>query len=389
MNVPLEYLDGYRAAQAIDRPLADLYIAHTTIGDPLADAAIAACADMPAQQQSEWLRLGVEGGPGAIADAPQALREFVNALEAAPEWFDPRDTLAGCRVFHGNSDMFLGAFVGAVLIEGFSTLISKSFGITGRLVDQGVNRLKQNNLHLAEIFMPGGLEPHGDGWRLSLRVRVMHARLRHMLSRSPEWETEAWGTPLSAAHIAFATAAFSGLLIERVRALGVRITPEQEASIMTIWRYSGHLMGVPPALAASTREQALRIVDIGRRCEPPPGMESIVLANGLINSAPIVAGITDPKTRRKLVRLIYRVSRGLIGDTLADQLKFPAGSFGALAVFRMRNRFDRLLRQVVPGWERQARAGRFAQMLDLSYHDGAATSFRMPQHLHAEKDRAL
>lgn len=33
--------------------------------------------------------------------------------------------------------MFVGAFVAAVLIEGFSTLISQSFSITGRIVDQG------------------------------------------------------------------------------------------------------------------------------------------------------------------------------------------------------------------------------------------------------------
>ena len=53
--------------------------------------------------------------------------------------------------------MFIGAFVGAVLIEGFATLISKSFAITGRVLDQGVRRLQQNNAHLLEIFLPQGM----------------------------------------------------------------------------------------------------------------------------------------------------------------------------------------------------------------------------------------
>src|SRR5690606_26484721 len=144
-----------------------------------------------------------------------------------------------------HSEMFIGAFVGAVLIEGFSTLISQSFCITGRLVDQGVTRLKQNNRHVIEIFLPGGLERGGDGWKLSVRVRLMHARVRRLLSRSPDWDRAAWGAPLSAAHIGFATACFSGLLLTRARMLGVELNDEERDSFMMIWRYSGLLMGVP------------------------------------------------------------------------------------------------------------------------------------------------
>lgn len=73
----------------------------------------------------------------------------------------PALTRAGCRAFHGHSEMFIGAFVRVALIEGFSTLISKSFSITGRLVDQGTGRLKQNNRHLSGIVIPGGLERRG------------------------------------------------------------------------------------------------------------------------------------------------------------------------------------------------------------------------------------
>ena len=91
-------------------------------------------------------------------------------------------------MFHRNSQLVLGAFVGGVLVEGFSTNIGKSFYITGRLRDQGVRRLKQNNRHMVEIFMPGGLERDGDGWKLSVRIRLVHAQVRHLLNNSSEWE---------------------------------------------------------------------------------------------------------------------------------------------------------------------------------------------------------
>ena len=51
--------------------------------------------------------------------------------------------------------MVLVGFVAGVLIEGFTTNIAKSFFITGRVRDQGIRRLKQNNRHMMDIFLPG------------------------------------------------------------------------------------------------------------------------------------------------------------------------------------------------------------------------------------------
>ncbi len=137
-----------------------------------------------------------------IGDAPQAVREFIDEVNVVPEWYDSAATIPGIRGFHANSDLILQAFIGGVLVEGFTTNISKSFVITGRLREQGVRRLRQNNRHVVEIFLPDGLHRNGDGWKLAVRIRLVHAQVRRLLSRSDDWEMEAWGTPLSAAHLA-------------------------------------------------------------------------------------------------------------------------------------------------------------------------------------------
>ena len=64
-----------------------------------------------------------------------------------------------------------------------------------------MRRLKQNNRHMLEIFMPGGMERHADGWTHSLRVRLVHARLRHLLAKSDDWDIDELGLPLSSAHL--------------------------------------------------------------------------------------------------------------------------------------------------------------------------------------------
>jgi len=384
--IPSAYLSGMGAARQIDPELAELYLTHTQIGDPKADAVIAGFRGVPFRTQMDWFRRGVSEGPEAIPDAPEALREFIRSVEAPPVWFDAARALPGCRVFYGNVETFMAAFAGGVLIQGFSTLISRSFAITGRLIDAGERRLKQNNRHLAEIFLPGGLDTYNDGWKASLRIRLMHASLRSMLQRSPEWDQDAWGMPLSAAHIAFGAAAFSGGLVMAAGKLGLQLTEEERESFMMIWRYSAHLMGVPEALQVATVEEAEALIEVGRAIEPEPDFESIILTNSLINSAPIVAGITHPGMRRRLVRKIYRVSRELIGQPLADQLRFPPerGHLD-LALFRLKCRLDRIARRWVPSLDQMRRSGQFSLLMTVSSKD--EISFRMPGHLHAEKDR--
>ncbi|MGC1479536.1 MAG: oxygenase MpaB family protein [Chthoniobacterales bacterium] len=384
---PLEYRAGRERGERIDAELAGRYLAHTRIGDPAADAVIEAARDVPREVGQRWFQAGIEGGAAAIPDAPEVVRNFFSEIDVVPDWFDLNAVRPGCRAFHRHSEMFVGAFVGAVLIEGFSTLISKSFSITGRLVDQGTNRLKQNNRHLLEIFMPGGLDRHSDGWKLSVRIRLVHARVRWLLKRAPDWDEAAWGVPLSSAHIAFATAAFSGLLLKRAEMLGVRLSAEERESFILVWRYAGRLMGVSDELLFDSERSALKLHAVGAACEPPPGLDSILLANGLINSAPIVAGITDPVARRKLTAKIYRISRALIGNEMADALNYPPTStLGVLSLLQWRNRLDAVAQKVVPGMAHRRRAGQFQQMLDVSHYESLGIGYRLPERVYAETE---
>ena len=220
-------------------------------------------------------------------------------------------------MFYRNSQIVLAAFVAGVLIEGFTTNIAKSFFITGRVRDQGVRRLGQNNRHMMEIFLPGGMYRHGDGWKLSLRIRIVHARLRRLLNNSEDWDKEAWGEPISAAHLGYAISAFSARLLKHMKTLGATYNKEEYNSFMAVWRYSGHIMGIPQTILFQDADKALRLWKIALLCEPDSPTESIVMAHSLINSAPLIAGATEPEARRSLARYVYRLSRGLIGREFA------------------------------------------------------------------------
>ena len=214
------------------------------MADELAETLVA----VDGRERNRLLQAGMEGQDDALRDAPAIVRKFFDEASTPPDWVDLSGFRPGFRLFHRNSNLALGAMVGGTLVEGFSTNISKSFFITGRVRDQGVRRLRQNNRHMVEIFIPGGLERTGDGWKLSVRIRVVHAMVRRLLNDSDEWDAEAWGVPISAAHVGFAITAFSARLLKHLRDLGAKFDDEERASFMQVWRYSGYLMGIPESI---------------------------------------------------------------------------------------------------------------------------------------------
>lgn len=389
IEVPTDYMPGYKEARTLDPQRADNYIAHTTIGDPAADALMELLSELPREESSKFLRLVMSSEDvDDQDDTPPLVREFRESIRTPPDWVNPEAFEPGIRMFHRNANLVLGGMIGGVLVEGFSTNIAKSFFITGRLRDQGVRRLKQNNRHMVEIFMPGGLAMDGDGWKLSVRIRLVHAQVRRLLNTSDDWDYNAWGVPISSAHVGFAIAAFSARLLKHIKSLGAIYNDEERKSFMDVWRYTGHLMGIPKTILFRDEAEALEVFKIGLTCEPSPSVESIVMANALINSAPLVAGIAEPKERRNLSKYVFGLSRALIGDPLANELMYPSSlTLGVLAWFRMQVLYQRTMGRFFPGIARTKNFDNFTSLLNVSLYDEAGIDYRLPDHVYSEQSK--
>ena len=384
MKVPSDYVAGYEKARAIDPELADNYVAHTTLGDPVADALMEDLSTIGQRETGRLIQAAMNQDDSGLRDAPQSLLDFFESCNTVPDWIDFDAFIPGIRMFHRNSRLVLGAMVGGTLVEGFSTNISKSFFITGRLRDQGVRRLRQNNRHMVEIFLPGGLEREGDGWKLSVRIRLIHAIVRRLLNGSDDWDHEAWGTPISSAHVGYAITAFSARLLKHLKSLGAEFNDNERASFMQVWRYSGHLMGIPESILYEDEAQALRIFEVGGICEPPIDFESISLAHSLIQSAPLIAGISDPVGRRKLANYVFRVSRALIEPPLANRLRYPRyPTAGVLWWFRTQERYNHLMSKLFKS--RVRNNNKLTALFDVSIFDEEGITYNMPDHAHAEE----
>ena len=387
VRIPSAYADSYERARRADPETAENYLRHAFIGDPVMDAVIDDLACLPRAKASQFIRAGMDQEAEALRSAPQSLRDFfVDSPPPDPPWLDHDAFTPGIRAFHTNVPSIFAAFVTGTLIDGFSTLIAKSFVQTGRVFDSGVRRLRQNNRHQVEIFFPGGLRREGDGWKLSVRIRLVHAQVRRLLRESGEWDEDEFGTPLSAAHLGFAIACFSARTAHHALSLGATFSREEQESFCAVWRYAGHLMGIPDTILFADRSAALHLHKIGAICEPPPTEDSIIMANALINSAPAVAGITDEDERKALVYdRIYPISRALLGEERADELRFPKSrrlrSLGILYQFRLDLFHNRMMQKFL----RKKRGESMSTVFSASLYDESGLTYEMPDHAYAER----
>ena len=387
--IPADYVASYERAKAVDPERARNYIDHTMVADPVCDEMVARLDAVPQRDADRFIRAAIENPDDpALRDAPAAVHTFIEELETVPGWVDYGDFAGGIRAFHRDSSACLAAMLGGVLVEGFSTSIAKSFFITGRLRDQGVRRLRQNNRHMIEILLPGGLETRGDGWRLSVRIRLVHAKVRQLLNDSDEWDTAAAGVPISAAQVGYALTSFSARMLQHMKSLGASYDVAERDGFMAVWRYSGYLMGIPETILYRDYDDALELFRVGGLCEPDPGVECVVLANSLVNSAPVVAGITDPAARRKLARYVFMVSRAMIGDPMADSLQYPPShTLGVLRWFRFQRRYQQFLTKRLPRLSRESSFTAFNTLLEVSALQELDIDYKLPDHVHSEESR--
>ena len=139
-------------------------------------------------------------------------------------------------------------------------------------------------------------------------------------------------------------------------------------------------IGVPMVLAT------LFYFNVGIMCEPDSPIESVVMAHSLVNSAPLIAGITEPDARRHLARYVYRISRGLIGKETADSLMYPQlSSFGVVEWFRIQQRYGPILGKLLPGRREDSNFARFTSLLDTSLFDEEGIHYSLPEYVYAEE----
>jgi hypothetical protein len=198
-------------------------------------------------------RRGAEPPP-----VPPALARFLAAVEDTPDWVDhdlvERGGRALRRMGRTLDDVLLAlSLIGGYRFGGPADLLVATGGLTGTTA---MRRLGETEEWARALVAPGGLRRDGEGWRLTVHVRAMHALVNRRFETNGRWDVARWGLPVNRSDQAATLGLFSSTGLLGARALGWVVTPAESRAVMHLWRYVGWLLGVDEDwLFATEREQ--------------------------------------------------------------------------------------------------------------------------------------
>ncbi|TIC88672.1 DUF2236 domain-containing protein [Nocardioides sp. GY 10113] len=322
-------------------------------GDAAADAFVADFPRLGHGRAMRMLRTACREGIDAVADAPESLRALFAELDAVPEWFDLAAIEAATRHtsrYSRASGIALGA---ASLVSGYAnSAASRPLEMTGRYIENAGARTVEVGAWLKSVSDPGGLARYGEGFELTVRVRIIHALVRASLADRPDWDTAAWGVPICQAYLAYTLVEFTLIPIRAMGLIGAPYRPEEQAGAYARWRYIGHLLGIEEALLPrdAAEQQRLEEIYLLTRPEVDDYCRSLVASINREFLVPEIEGVLPRFLHPRAPEVVHALERIFLGAEIADDLAIPPTRLvgAVLAGGRVLSGVNRL-RDRVPG----------------------------------------
>ena len=151
---------------------------------------------------------------------------------------------------------------------------------TGYLEERTNLRLFQTSQMVIDVMSPEGLGPTGMGRVTAMKVRLIHAAIRHLLlsdTKNP-WPDE-WGVPLNQEDLAGTLMTFTHLIRDGLDKLGIGIWPP---GYLNCWQVVGRMLGIVEELIPKTPDEAAELCATIQRRQVDPSPEGRALTKALL-----------------------------------------------------------------------------------------------------------
>lgn len=292
-------------------------------------------------------RAALADGVDTIADSPAVLKELFARLEQRPDWVEDRlleqGAAAARRVGPDGFDIL--AF-GSLLGGYRSGAALQPLVRTGRIGTETLKRVGETGQWWLAVTSPGGMQRGGEGWKLSVHVRVMHAFVNYQLEREDDWDWAFRGVPINQYDRAGTIGSFSTSYVLQARTLGIRIPRDDAAAMMHLWSYVGWLMGVDEQWLPRTERTGRRVLGNLIAGLSGPEESSRELGAGLIGMHDHAPGVSRFRRRYERERSLSIATFLNLGYGMRDvgqpmrppwypMLRIPANLFWSHGVGRL------------------------------------------------------
>ncbi len=315
------------AARAEWGTMADHCASFYNLGDPVADAFV---AEFSGARQGHGLRLlgrALDRGIHALDDPPAVLVDLLEDVDRVPAWVDFDEQDRGARAYQRTGPGAMIVLSAWALMNGYHCGPAvKPLVMTGQLEKMAPRRLVETGRFVIETVQQGALRRSGQGFKLAVRVRIMHALVRKMLLDSGRWNVPEWGVPINQADMVGTILEFSLLMIRGTEMMGYRFSDAEKEGIIQLWRYSGLIGGVHPDLLQylDSWGHAAEFGDMLHAIQAGPDQDSVSLAQALRQ---VPRQNARNQAEALFAEVVVRYHDGLTwvfnGDDMARDLQIP------------------------------------------------------------------
>lgn len=308
-----------------DDAMLDQYRAAHFKGDPAADALVDWMQQSGMRASMALFEQALDHGIDSVAHPPEPLRRFFDEVDLVPTWLSRRTLRRACGVAERAALGHSYVLFSVSLLAGYvSSGITKTLVATGELERMAPRRIAETSKFVDDVYQSQTLERLGDGFKSTIRVRIMHAFVRRKLLRSG-WDVERWGVPINQADMAGTVLSFSISYLTGLRMLGFVITRRERHALIHLWRYVGRLLGVDDALLAATESESKRLLWLSAATQEGPDQDGVALGRALLTVPSAYAG--TERAGQLLAAFDTQFSAGLtrffLGKDVADRMGLP------------------------------------------------------------------
>lgn len=287
--------------------------------DPIADALFTSGHSV--REIMPNLREALQAGNATENTFPE-VAALVDDMKLALEGLDAERLERGRRVYLSIPVLSHGLALGpGSLVHTYSTpAIANLLVNSGELTDGAVKRLAYTTNWTYSLYLPGGLQPGGEGFFHTGMVRAMHAHVRRVHT-SRGFDYSDWGAPINEFDMLRTWFDFTTIPYRGLQNMGYTLTQQEQQDIYYLWKVAGRMVGVPEALLegqddiASSQHllDAVHFVD-GEPNEHSQALVDALLDGFVVNAEQITGLPTDSLAQwtRAHVNIIH-------GDEVAEK----------------------------------------------------------------------
>jgi ER-bound oxygenase mpaB/B'/Rubber oxygenase, catalytic domain len=218
------------------------------------------------------------------------LQAYLRQGSALPNWADQKKVERAEAIFIENGPLSCTLLFCTSLPECYVLPnLADVLHIAGQLEAHTEHRIRQTAAMIFPVMMRGGLMgPEGQGLAQVLKVRLIHATIRHLILRgNPEaaksivpaftsatpptgmhdalmrhgWDTDRQGLPCNQTELAYTLLTFGYVFLKGLRTLGQALPASDEQAYLHTWNVMGHILGIRSEFMAHTMADAQQMFE--------------------------------------------------------------------------------------------------------------------------------